>query len=701
MKKTWFKAVIAILSASAFFTSCQNNDLYDPNYAKEKYEQNWTETFGKVDPKQDFSSVNAIRANVKVTDDCTLLFFDANPNNKQGEAKCLGLFHAKAGETVKTALDVKKAVSLLYVGTYKDGYMKVYPMTIENGEINKDLTTQQPQKTVKKVLPANAPTFKWTPGQTQSTIPANATAYPFQWNNVQNANYIISSSGEVNSQFPATYYIVGNVTLSKFYSGPNGNKYSKIYILPGSTLTLKGNPNFTEIYIAGKTESSAAGKLRYEQVGLYEVNILNEGELELVGTQDVNNLSHVINRANLTTTGKLHVTNNGQLLNEGEVNAVGIHVDNNGLFINNSNVLSTGETYLTNKANWINNAPWHTRSMKIDSANGFIFNACTLFVEEGLIIDYSSDQIYIDGGCSIITKDLYYNNAKVVLGNGSLFKVTGTASFAGVPTGRGIVGGSTDYAVLQMNKATTINHTGIEYGGKLFVDCSDHFEAGPYGYPYIRTSSEVAMVAEGNAPITINPSTCNPGYNNAPIEIPVVEPAAYIFACEDLGTTNDVDFNDVVFSISHLAGETKAKFQMLAAGGTMKSIIRYNGTIIGEAHELLGSQDYTVMINTKSFGHAGEIIEIDVPADWTIADNKEKFSIEVTGTSDKGTQHSIVVAAPTAGSIPQMLIAPYDWEWPIERTSIQEAYPDFSTWTTNATITDWNLNKKEGATISR
>ena len=155
----------------------------------------------------------------------------------------------------------------------------------------------------------------------------------------------------------------------------------------------------------------------------------------------------------------------------------------------------------------------------------------------------------------------------------------------------------------------------------------------------------------------------------------------WILACEDLGDTDDFDFNDVVFSVEYISGETTAKITPLAAGGTLPAVIKYNGTTIGqEIHEWFGVNTKT-MVNTYGRGTAAESIEISVASDFSMSNKMGGFSIEV----NNGTT-TVAVAAPATGSAPQMIcLADGNWAWPYERVSIVDAYEQFAKWGENST----------------
>ena len=179
------------------------------------------------------------------------------------------------------------------------------------------------------------------------------------------------------------------------------------------------------------------------------------------------------------------------------------------------------------------------------------------------------------------------------------------------------------------------------------------------------------------------------------------EPIKWLIACEDLGDKDDFDFNDVVFEVSHVAGETKAYITPLAAGGTLETYLMRedeNGEqrqIGNEWHLNCGGTDFTTMINTTSLTFTpGEehVIAIDVPEDFTITSdpagagyrkNMGGFFLRVTRADGSRVTD---VTPPGIGEAPQMILLYQErgkWFWPVERTRISVAYSDFPAWASN------------------
>lgn len=184
---------------------------------------------------------------------------------------------------------------------------------------------------------------------------------------------------------------------------------------------------------------------------------------------------------------------------------------------------------------------------------------------------------------------------------------------------------------------------------------------------------------------------------------------SWILACEDLGSTNDYDFNDIVLEVvrvdeidqeykedvpvgAPVYKGSKLKARCLAAGGTLPAYIYYDGELIGESHEMLGG-DTNQMINTMSFKGASEWKELSLSVgyDWTLTGNVGKFKIVVQQkTGETGMENIMITAPEKTGIAPQMIILPGDWQWPVERINIEEAYPEFGKWSGNASFIGWN-----------
>lgn len=226
--------------------------------------------------------------------------------------------------------------------------------------------------------------------------------------------------------------------------------------------------------------------------------------------------------------------------------------------------------------------------------------------------------------------------------------------------------------------------------------------------------------------VFIASNVVEPPHDITPPDLPEPLDASWMVACEDLGASDDIDFNDVVFKITHVAGETKANIYPLAAGGWLASEIMYNGSSLGEVHQLLGaapakSGEYDP-INAETFSVKPRPITIDVPNDFSIASyvvgkNTATDNGSLAGLSIKteGESTGFAVASKSftfddqeIGKVPQAIVIPStyrrptseagkieigDWPWPKERVGIATAFNEpnheFSSWVNNADNVDW------------
>lgn len=177
------------------------------------------------------------------------------------------------------------------------------------------------------------------------------------------------------------------------------------------------------------------------------------------------------------------------------------------------------------------------------------------------------------------------------------------------------------------------------------------------------------------------------------------QPLTWTLAVEDLGESDDYDFNDLVLEITHVAGTTEATVRALAAGGIMPIYVKYDGNLIAETHvnQWLGHDDHTKMINTGSgaTGTHSEAITITVGANDKMDDIINKFTIVVKNGENEDVAKEIHTVTTEVGTTPLMLLLPHAWQWPVERTRIDEAYPSFREWVGDAEKIDWIESKQE------
>lgn len=167
----------------------------------------------------------------------------------------------------------------------------------------------------------------------------------------------------------------------------------------------------------------------------------------------------------------------------------------------------------------------------------------------------------------------------------------------------------------------------------------------------------------------------------------------WVIACEDMGSIGDYDFNDAVFSVSHVGGSSEMTVTPLASGGTLPLQVFYDNNNIGDNkdfHQLINPQAAAPWspINVGEKGTAGTPITIQVPENYSVESHGFKVVVEQNnGVSTTITQSMYEDKNQKA---PQMLTLPSDWIWPKESHKIFDAYPYFVQWNSDAnSYKDW------------
>lgn len=191
---------------------------------------------------------------------------------------------------------------------------------------------------------------------------------------------------------------------------------------------------------------------------------------------------------------------------------------------------------------------------------------------------------------------------------------------------------------------------------------------------------------------------------------PLPQPNYYYYAFEDLGTTNDIDFNDVVIRVSTPDANGKSDVYLMAAGGTMPTSVIY-GTgenprvLCKEVHSALGVASVKTMVNTGcDDGEDKEIVKIGTIEDLSSTTDMANLPFGIIASGNGGTvrvQRSIQ----DYGKVPLMIVVSGytsgsnagKWFWPTERTNISTAYTQFGAWGANVQSNPtWYQNYTDG-----
>lgn len=139
---------------------------------------------------------------------------------------------------------------------------------------------------------------------------------------------------------------------------------------------------------------------------------------------------------------------------------------------------------------------------------------------------------------------------------------------------------------------------------------------------------------------------------------PAVYTNAYRIIAEDLGDSDDFDFNDVVFDVATNGGATIITLQ--AAGGTLPLYIEVGGDS-REVHGLFGVSN-TTMVNTGAGATKAPVM----------------YRVDGTGAVNvkvEGQNAEVYTLKAEIGKAPQKIRVETRYEWTAERQDINDKYP--------------------------
>ena len=408
--------------------------------------------------------------------------------------------------------------------------------------------------------------------------------------------------------------------------------------------------------------------------------------------------------AKLTLSGTLGIENNNcEVINKGTLNAETLNTHGSAHFVNEDTgivVIDDDTNVDSNNDTWVNNGKYTTKNFTFQATSSEVINNCKLTVINKFYIGLSqnaSGDFKLDG--SIITKDFeLHGPANIRMTSNSVIKVSNTATMAITIPNYGIYGpASGDYAVFEAKNIVweSKNNFCVNYFGNLYVVADSHFEHsyldgtsaaaqanGGIGEKptYYFDPATVKMYVNGTdkPDYTIAESECNPGFegNKKKIEY------AVRIICEDLGASDDFDFNDVVFDALIEGGKTYIK--VLAAGGTLPL------TVAGvEVHGIF-NVPVTTMVNTQKDQHYATKTEAqEFVIDHAYSSYKDiPVKVGVDKDANPMTEEGMITLQAEKGAAPQKIAVSTTFEWCDERQQIETKYTNFKTYV-NASGTLW------------
>lgn len=736
MKKKVLFGTSALLAVC--MASCGEYDITQ-NFSKDtKYADDFIEAFGEPDPLQNWTMSKTVDLDIRLSGEVQ---YDArqiriyNNDPYKGDANLIAIFD-NPEQHMSVDFEIPSDLNYVYVLLESfSGYTQYKPVSTGNKscEVSFGIAdgTRAGARGTGNTQGVNEVDF-WKGsvpyGQYDKDEPTDVTTitgnvYEVNHNNISGSKVLLKDATINKINFwsgGVEIYIAGNCTITEnWYCGGN----TKIYILDGATLNFKQGYQLqlgqwaTVWTICNNATMHVDNGIRFEYgQTVYSRGTISTPLLDVVGD------GTIYNEGTIEIDNDITLTNDAStIINSGTIFARDLKLQGGSRFYNDHsgkvtlNGLTRADSY---NCTWYNRGHYTTANFLLHSASANWQNDCHLTVTEELYIKLQDGAPAIYNKSYVEAGTLYMDNASMQLGVNSQLIVNGLAKFGynNCDRNEGIFApesSDNQWAVFKAKavRADKAKANVISYVGNLIVDCSDHFPQGDDGgVAYIRFKGN-AKLAPGGDNYSIPGGDCNKPYNARPLATPNAMPQSWIFACEDLGSTNDYDFNDVVFSISHTEGYAAAYFKPLAAGGTLGAVICYDDMPINitpidsEIHHMLGDRSneisgYFAMLNTNR-GHSedykGDSIMIPLrDKNAKIEEIAEHISVHViereVNISSGKYKVSKIVEKPEIGTAPQMIIVMPRWIWAKERTCIEEGYPDFKNWVKDVTYVEWANN---------
>lgn len=666
MKKGIFLLVCLIGMASCV----DHKDAFDPNAEAEKKKEDYDKNFPvtDVDPEQDWSTYRSIKVRAVVNETAgetyTMKIYTENPLDPNSGAMLLAKGEVKNGDVCTFNVELAKGFS----GVYAARIDSKGACLVKYASVKDDIASVTFGTAARSARSVQAGSIK---------LDGVIETSPYSETEITD---FLSKATELNGQEVGTldgnYKVTGNYSLTWYPTSTT--KGSLIIVAKGGTL------------IADK------------QIGQNCIVVVL-GTLILKGNGEFQDAKLVVFPQGKVEGNSLNFTNAGDRLafyNAGTVNLTGTLTVNGQRFYNCGNVNVNTYISSSNQGRFVNNGHFYTKNMNM--ANSDIYALCythigtftdqfkDCYVADGayLQIDqklYSGQysKIYLGNNSKLSTETYYYNYTKIIAPNTyneqAYIKIGVISSENGV--GSWWLGGeSTGYYTIDVNYSSWSwknDYSKMSFEKEVMghgTDLEGHF---------LSASLEITPPSQENecsADVIINGQTDNDQVNSA------------YYAFEDLGAVGDYDFNDVILKVSHVSGASQATVELVAAGGTLPTAVKYGNEVLwSEVHEAFGVE-LSTMVNTGGGTAAKEPEVKTITVDPNASFKDLRFAIEVKYSN--GNTISTVESVPSTGSAPQYLYVPTTWRWPKENVRITQAYDQkghsFEEWAQNASqAKDW------------
>lgn len=665
------------LVLAVILSSCmKDKNLYDEDRESSKKQEEYNKNFPvkNLDPNQDWSTFEAIKANVTVNEDAletyTVKLYTANPMDEEANPLLLLKVDVKNGDTFSTTIEIPKDLKSIWaVRLDKHNRCLFKQSTVVNGVVdvvfgsNNSNSHTMANRTV-ATRAVTAPALPYTDAEVSSLI---SKATPITNNNITTpGTYLISNStnisnltisgsgvivivqGEVqgaNVTNNAQLILNGNKTSAGKLSGTIEISNSLLYVMPESTFALDRLTvqNSSKVYLKGQdNKQSHITTLSSDATSTF-INYYGRLVMETVTAANLENYCYI-----QLTSNTMSTINNLKMGQHSYLSAKNLQSTTVG---SGSGKNVTGEWYLDDFS--VIDVETNFRAIRTNISGPESHEFALLRIRKNY--EYNVEGSSVNGiDVGYLINNIYVELETISAGkNTSIYKLTQGLNGAGQIPGQ------------------------VTHG-----------------------NGNATLTLLFNAPIYIEPSECS-GDGNKPDDeggdMPEDKKISYTFAFEDLGSIGDYDFNDVVLKLTDGDDNYQFNIYLAAAGGTLPVKVElWNNydqkyiTLWQEIHSAFGVSQST-MVNTGGASKIALPKKENLYKDYFEGSlySNAKFRI-IVGNEDK--KISEIISAPKKGIAPQCLRIAGDWKWPIERANITEAYPDFASWAQGNTGTGWANN---------
>ena len=710
MKRDHIKLLL-LVTGSFILSGCSMGDIYNSNSQKEAEETNFVNRFGEIASNQTWNTVAQRKASINLngssSETYTINICSSNPAI-DSTAQTLYQTTATGGQTISATFDAPAPLRQVFVSRVgTDGqYYACAKMSADSttfiGSFAPATVSSAKAKTRSSAVVSGDPfTFENTDQYYPSSIPSNAVnGNNLDYNGWMNNKIIYCTTGTITPNYwnsesdPRNIYVNGTINLNV----NSAMRAFNVYIMSGSTVNLTGTGEFYGFISVAK--GATLNITRSTISDNKSVKIYNRGTVTLVKDTYFNNNVSIYNEGLIDSKDQSISFSAGSgnptfFYNiGGTVNLDGLYLSSICHMYNSGTVNVSGPTKINKDGIWwINNGHYTTTSFLMSAKNCTFYNYCQL------IINGSAD--FYDGTFNnmdeayIQCKNLYLSNFLVNMGSRSAFYVR-TKTMAYTPADgeeQGFKGVGNYYAFVKLGGTTSVSkkvhYDVLQFLGNLYYSIRLVDDWTWIWQNYVLYADDNSQGINYNNAYINDPTddTCCPTWKvttNDPV-YPTV--ATNTIAYEDLGATDDFDFNDIVLYVYPDYTTMKMKVDLVAAGGILPIDVYFDNT-------LLFSKKDGKMTNTTTKGSVIDSKEgIDLPTGFTMSDSKytSLFKIKVNSTSSTNVINPNI----SAGSAPQALVIGGAWDWPTERTHIDDAYPSFNSYVSNPTV-NWTNSKKAG-----